>query len=56
MSWFIFTLLTVVLWASTSLLYKAGIHKEKEEYTCLKYSVSIGVIFFCYISRLYNHT
>ena len=46
MIWFIFTLLTVVLWASTSLLYKAGIHKEKEEYTCLKYSVSIGVIFF----------
>lgn len=52
MSWFIFTLLTVVLWASTSLLYKAGIHKEKEEYTCLKYSVSIGVIFFV-ISLVY---
>lgn len=45
-SWSFFTIMTIVLWAATCLLYKAGIHKEKEEYTCLKYSVSIGVIFF----------
>ena len=35
-----------MLWSITCLLYKAGIHKEKEEHTCLKYSVSIGIVFF----------
>jgi uncharacterized membrane protein len=44
--WFACTAATVILWSTTCLLYKAGIHKEKEDNTCLKYSASIGIIFF----------
>lgn len=37
----------------TGLIYKAGIHKDEEKNTCLKYSVSVGVVFFiislCYL-------
>ncbi len=45
-TWFICTFATLILWSATCLLYKAGIHKEKEEHTCLKYSASIGIVFF----------
>lgn len=44
--WCVCTCATLLLWSITCLLYKAGIHKEKEEHTCLKYSVSIGIVFF----------
>ncbi len=40
----------------TGLIYKAGIHKDAEKYTGLKYSVSVGVVFlvislFYFITR-----
>ena len=38
--------MVILLWASTSLLYKAGIHKDSEKNTCLKYTVSVGLVFF----------
>ena len=44
--WFFCTIAAILLWAMTSLIYKAGIHKEAENHTCLKYSVSVGVVFF----------
>lgn len=35
------------MWSVTSLLYKAGVHKEDgEKHICLKYSVCIGIVFF----------
>ena len=33
-------------------MYKAGIHKDREYHTCLKYSASIGIVFFI-ISVIY---
>lgn len=42
--------MVILLWSSTSLLYKAGIHKDREEYTCLKYTVSVGLVFFAIAS------
>ncbi len=44
--WFGCTIAAIILWSTTCLLYKAGIHKEKEEHTCIKYSASIGIVFF----------
>ena len=44
--WLVCVIATFVLWSATVLLYKAGIHKEAEEHTCLKYSASIGIVFF----------
>ena len=51
-TWVFCTVMAILLWAATCLLYKAGIHKESEKYTCLKYSVSIGLVFFA-ISFVY---
>ena len=50
--WFLCTIVTLFLWSSACLLYKAGIHKEPEDHTCLKYSASVGIIFFM-ISLVY---
>ena len=50
--WFVLIVLTVLLWSMTSLIYKAGIHKEEEEHTSWKYSVSVGIVFF-FISIFY---
>jgi len=44
--WIGCSLMAILLWASTSLLYKAGIPKSRESHTCLKYSVSVGLVFF----------
>lgn len=44
--WLLFVVLAILMWAATSLLYKAGIHDGKEEHICLKYSVCIGIVFF----------
>lgn len=44
--WLLFVTLTILMWAATSLLYKAGIHDGKEQHICLKYSVCIGLVFF----------
>ena len=38
--------MAIILWSATSLLYKAGIHRDNEKYTCLKYTVSVGSVFF----------
>lgn len=50
--WFIFIILTVLLWAMTSLIYKAGIHDDAEKHIDIKYSVSVGIVFFV-ISLIY---
>lgn len=50
--WFIYIIIVVILWAVTSLIYKAGIHKEPENHTDIKYSISVGVVFFV-ISLIY---
>ena len=39
-------IIAVLMWAATSLLYKAGIHGGKEAHICLKYSVCVGTVFF----------
>ena len=44
--WLLFVVLAILMWAATSLLYKAGVHDGKEEHICLKYSVCIGIVFF----------
>ncbi|MCR5407314.1 MAG: EamA family transporter [Lachnospiraceae bacterium] len=44
-NWFVCIFITILLWAMTGLIYKAGIHKDAEKYTGLKYSVSVGVVF-----------
>lgn len=38
--------MAITFWSTTSLLYKAGVPKEKEEHICLKFSVCIGIVFF----------
>ena len=45
-TWLVCVIATFILWSATVMLYKAGIHKDPEEHTCLKYSASIGIIFF----------
>ena len=44
--WILLVAMTVLLWASTSLLYKKGAEDVKEKFICLKFSVCIGVVFF----------
>ena len=46
MIWLLLVLAAILMWSSTSLLYKAGIPKDREEHLCLKYSVSVGIVFF----------
>lgn len=52
-TWFLYIVLVILLWAMTGLIYKVGIHNYEEENICLKYSVSVGVVFFvisfCYL-------
>lgn len=50
--WFVYIIIVVLLWAVTGLIYKAGIHKEPEDHTDLKYSISVGIVFFI-ISLVY---
>ena len=50
--WLMSVILAILLWASTSLLYKAGISGNKEEHICLKYSICVGIVFFV-IALLY---
>ena len=44
--WLLLVIMAIVMWSATSLLYKAGVPKEKEEHIGLKYSVCIGMVFF----------
>lgn len=44
--WLVCVISTIFLWSTTCLLYKAGVHKKKEEHVCLKYSASVGIVFF----------
>ena len=34
------------MWSASCLLYKAGVHDEKEKHICLKFSVCVGLVFF----------
>ena len=45
-TWLLFVFVAIILWAATSLLYKAGIHGGKEDHICLKYSICAGLVFF----------
>lgn len=44
--WIGCTLMAIFMWSSTSLLYKASIRKNREEHTCLKFAVTVGLVFF----------
>lgn len=46
MIWLLLVVLAIVMWSTTSLLYKTGARDGKEKYICLKYSVCVGVVFF----------
>lgn len=46
MIWLLLVVGAILVWSATSLLYKAGVHDEKEEHICLKYSVCVGLVFF----------
>ena len=46
MIWLLLVIVSILMWSSTCLLYKAGVHEEKEEHICLKFSVCIGIVFF----------
>ena len=50
--WFVYIILVILLWGATGLIYKAGIHKEPEDHTDIKYSISVGIVFFM-ISLIY---
>ena len=50
--WILPVFMAIIMWSATSLLYKAGIHRDREEHICLKYSVCIGIVFFM-IALLY---
>ncbi len=43
---FFCTIMAILCWAATSLLYKAGIHRNNEKHICLKYAVSVRFVFF----------
>lgn len=45
-AWLAVVAMAITCWSTTSLLYKAGVPKEKEEHICLKFSVCIGIVFF----------
>jgi hypothetical protein len=44
--WLLLVVMAILMWAATSLLYKAGVHGDSEEHICLKYSVCVGTVFF----------
>lgn len=44
--WLIFVVAAILMWSATGLLYKAGVHDEKEKHICLKFSVCVGLVFF----------
>ena len=46
MIWLLLVFMAILMWSATSLLYKAGAHKEDGEHICLKFSVCVGVVFF----------
>ena len=46
--WLLLVVMAILMWAATSLLYKAGVHGDKEEYICFKYSVCVGIVFYSY--------
>ena len=50
--WILPVFMAIIMWSATSLLYKAGIRRDREEHICLKYSVCIGIVFFV-IALLY---
>lgn len=45
-TWLMLVVMTILLWSSTSLLYKVGAKDVKEKFICLKFSVCIGLVFF----------
>ena len=42
--WLVFVLMAILLWSTTSLLYKAGARDGNESHICLKYSVCVGMV------------
>ena len=43
--WLLLVIMAILMWSATSLLYKAGVHGDKEEHICLKYAVCVGIVF-----------
>ena len=46
--WLVFVLMAILLWSTTSLLYKAGARDGNESHICLKNSVCVGMVFYSY--------
>ncbi len=44
--WLFYVIMVIVMWSGCSLLYKAGIHREKEDHTPLKYQSPLGSFFY----------
>lgn len=44
--WLFLVFLSILMWSSTCLLYKIGVHNDKEDHICLKFSVCVGIVFF----------
>ena len=44
--WLIIVVVAILMWSASCLLYKAGVHDEKEKHICLKFSVCVGLVFF----------
>lgn len=44
--WLLLVVMAILMWSTTSLLYKASVRKDPEEHVCLKFSVCVGMVFF----------
>lgn len=44
--WLLCVLMAILLWSTTSLLYKVGADGDKENHVCLKFSICVGMVFF----------
>lgn len=44
--WLLCVLMAILLWSTTSLLYKVGANGDKENHVCLKFSICVGMVFF----------
>ena len=44
--WLFYVIMVIVMWSGCSLLYKAGIHRETEDHTPLKYQSPLGSFFY----------
>lgn len=43
--WIFCTIMAILCWTATSLLYKSSMHRNNEKHICLKYALSVGFVF-----------